>query len=157
MTEKCVRLSDIQRGNQLPSHIWNVTQKDIERFGDLLYPPSKSNPSRSGNPHIDKEYAAKHIYGGITVDGNHTVAVICEMLACWLPDGAMTSGDTEVNITFPNPCRPDDIIAIQASVLDTAQQPKGYLATFSVEGRNQNGKIIAVGSVTTRFPPDLSA
>lgn len=145
-------IHEIGVGQELPGQTWEVTMADIEAFGDLLYPATPDNPSRRGNPHLDAEFAAKHIFGGLTADGNHTVAKLCQYLADWLPDGGMVSGGTEVDLKFPNPVRPGDRVILRARVTETDVREDGHHVAFSVSAESAPGKLVAVGSISTRLP-----
>ena len=124
----------------------------IEAFGDLLYPATADNPERRGNPHLDEAFASEHLYGGLTADGNHTVAELCQFLADWLAPGAMLCGNTEVDLKFPNPVRPGDVLSLQAQVSQAFSGDAGDQVTFSVIAENAAGKPVAVGVISTSVP-----
>jgi acyl dehydratase len=131
---------------------WTAGMQEILAFGDVLYPPRPDNPTRAGNPHVDAEFARKHLYGGITVDGNQTVAFLCELVEALLPGAAVHGPGSQVDIRFPNPCRQDDVVTFTATQQGEAAHTGDPVAVVEVDARNQPGHCVARGTITVRLP-----
>ncbi|MBN9425886.1 MAG: MaoC family dehydratase [Burkholderiales bacterium] len=140
-------------GDVLPVRRWTVGKDDLLRFADFLYPARPDNPQRLGNPHLDEEYARKHLYGGLIVDGNQTVALICEMVEDWLPGVEAGAAATEADFSFPNPCCIGDVIEFHGEVMGTRAGAAQRLVDLKFEARNQHGKLVAVGTLGAVLPP----
>ncbi|OGA25475.1 MAG: hypothetical protein A3I01_18195 [Betaproteobacteria bacterium RIFCSPLOWO2_02_FULL_65_24] len=146
------RFEDIRVGDGLPRQTWTVAKEDIEAFGDFLYPATAQNPERRGNPHIDEEYARQSIYGGLFVDGNQTVALLCRMATDWLPPGSLVCGFSEVDVKFPNPVRVADVIAFSGEVSAKTTEGGRDRVRLEVLAQNQAGKAVAVGAICACVP-----
>ena len=151
-TARRTDFADIRVGDLLPKRTWTVSKADIESFGDFLYPATPDNPKRLGNPHMDEEYARKHIYGGLFVDGNQTVACLCQLATDWLPPGALVSGFSDVDIKLPNPIRVADVVTFSGEVASTTSREGRDYVTLQVLARNQAGKVVAAGTIATCVP-----
>jgi acyl dehydratase len=146
------RFEDIRVGDELPRQSWTVTKDDIAAFGDFLYPATAQNPGRRGNPHMDEEYARSSIYGGLFVDGNQTVALLCRLASDWLPPGSLVFGPGEVDIKFPNPVRVADVVTFSGTVSAKASEAGRDRVEIQVLAQTQAGKVVAAGSVTACVP-----
>jgi len=149
---KPARFGDIRVGDELSQQSWTVTKADIEAFSDFLYPATARHPERRGNPHIDEEYARQSIYGGLFVDGNQTVALLCRMATDWLPHGSLVFGISEVDIKFPNPVRVADVITFSGTVSAKTTEGGRDRVELQVLAQNQAGKVVAAGSISTCVP-----
>jgi acyl dehydratase len=147
ITQRPPRLADIAAGSHVPPRTWTATMEDMVAFGDFLYPARADNPTRAGNPHLDVEYARKHLYGGLIVDGNQTVAQLWELVRDWIPADAALTHETEVEVRFPNPCREGDIVGLAATVESVSDTAGGSAIRFNVNAHNAAGQCLASGSI----------
>jgi len=131
---------------------WTARMEEILAFGDVLYPPRPDNPTRAGNPHVDVAFARRHLYGGITADGNHTVAHLCELAEELVPGAIVHAAGGEVDIRFPNPCRQDDVVTFTATCPAATVHGDAHCVAVAVDARKQSGHCVARGTITLRLP-----
>lgn len=136
--------------------VWVADMKDVEAFGDVLYPSPSGASGHATNPHLNEEYASRHIYGGLTVDGNQTVAFLCQLVEGWLPAGSLVSGHSEIDIKFPNPVRVGDTVRFTATVSDISRSGGRDFVHFEVLAENQAAKVVAVGKIAAHVPADAA-
>lgn len=153
MSDAALRASRdvLQAGDEAPMRQWTVTRADLEQFAEFLYPARPDNPQRLGNPHLDEAYATKHL-GGLIVDGNQTVALLCDLVTDWLAMASIGCADTEAAFTFPNPCRVGDVVTFAAKVLAVRHESDRSRVELQATAINQAGKLVAKGTVLARMP-----
>ena len=143
--------ASIEIGARLPSRTWTANLEDMRAFGELT-PARPDDPARSNNPHLNESYASRQIYGALFVDGNHTVALACQVATDWLPAGSLLSGHSEVDLRFPNPCRLGDTVTFGGEVVDKISQDGRNLVVLKIQAESDKGKVIAAGTITACVP-----
>lgn len=143
--------ASIQVGDVLPKRTWTATKENMRAFGELI-PAQPDNPTRARNPHLDEEYARGQIYGGLFVDGNHTMSLVCQVATDWLPPGGLLSGHSEVELKFPNPCRLGDTLILGGEVVGKTSENGRDVVTLKMLAENDKGKVVAVGTIAAYVP-----
>jgi acyl dehydratase len=147
--------ASIAVGEKIPVLTWTANERDMQAFTELT-PARPDNPTRAGNPHLDAEYAKTQIYGALWVDGNHTVALLCQAATNWLPRGSLVSGDSEVDMRFPNPVRVGDVVTFTGEVTGKRSEGGRDYVVLKMQADNDKGKTIAFGTVTAYVPKCFS-
>lgn len=131
-------------GMQLTPRRWVVTVEDMTAFAELL---EQNVPGR--NPHVDEEFAARQIFGGLFADGNQLVTKLVHWITDQLPPGAIVETPTKIRTKFVNPCRPGDEVDFRGEVVAVGDD-----RSIQVEGRAETaaGKVLAVVTVETTLP-----
>lgn len=97
--------------------------------------------------HIDKEAAAKSIYGGIIASGWHTCSMMMRMMVDGFLKEAASLGSPGVDeIRWIKPVRPGDTLTITSTPVDirpsTSKPDRGVVVNLW-EAKNQHGELVA--------------
>jgi 3-hydroxybutyryl-CoA dehydratase len=125
-------------GDSLPTLTKNITREKIDRYEEIL---------GIGNPvHFDEKYARTTPFGGVIAHGLMSAAYISESLMKVFPWEWVHHGEMEIR--FLHPIRPGDTIRTQGELKEKKSHGEGIYLIFDVEGKNQYGKIVLLGTTT---------
>ena len=136
MTERRY-LEDIAVGEKRLSSVYPVTEEEALEFARRFDPQAM---------HLDKEAAAKGMFGGVIVSGWHTAALAMRAMA-----EVATFGSGDVlglgvdQIRWPIPVRPGDSVQGEvevASVRPSEKNPGFGIVKLNVTMRNQRGEVV---------------
>jgi acyl dehydratase len=92
--------------------------------------------------HLDEEAAQASFFQGLAASGWHTAAITMRLLLGSLPLGCGLIG-AGVELQWPRPTRPDDILQVTSTVLDitpSRSRPDRGIVTLECLTRNQHGE-----------------
>ena len=97
--------------------------------------------------HVDKEAAAKSMYGGIIASGWHTCSMMMRMMVDSIVSSASSLGSPGVDeVRWLKPVRGGDTLTVSTTVLEakpsTSKPDRGVVQTVW-EARNQHGELVA--------------
>ncbi len=136
-----LKSSDIHQGDNLPSVVKHITQKDINLYAEA---------SGDFNPiHIDETFAAQTPLGGTIAHGMLVLAYVSEMLAIAFGKSWLSRG--KLSARFKAPARPKDTITVSGKV-DSIEHKEGtsYIKCL-VEARNQSGEVVVTGEAAVKL------
>lgn len=138
---KELKLSNLHQGDDLPSVVKHITQKDINLYAEA---------SGDFNPiHIDESFAAQTPLGGTIAHGMLILAYVSEMMTAAFGNSWQAGG--KLSVRFKTPARPKDIITTIGKV-DSIEQKEGIpYVNCGLETRNQHGEIIVTGKATVKL------
>lgn len=129
-------LEDLNIGDQFKSHEYKITLDEIKAFAAQFDPQVF---------HLDEEKAKDHpIFQGIAASGWHTSSIVMRLWTeCFpLADGLIGS---EVNMRWPRPTRPNDILHVEVEITDimpSKSKPDRGMVTYQTQAFNQNGDVL---------------
>lgn len=138
MSQPNLYFDDFEVGKTLEVGSRTVTEEEIVDFATQFDPQPF---------HIDKEAAAKSMYGGIIASGWHTCAIIMRVLVDGLLKDTASLGSPGVDeIRWLNPVRGGDTLTVTATVLEmrpsSSKPDRGVVVTLW-EAKNQHGELVA--------------
>jgi len=138
---KELKLSNLHQGDDLPSVVKHITQKDINLYAEA---------SGDFNPiHIDESFAAQTPLGGTIAHGMLILAYVSEMMTAAFGNNWQAGG--KLSVRFKTPARPKDIITTIGKV-DSIEPKEGIpYVNCGLETRNQLGEIIVTGKATVKL------
>jgi acyl dehydratase len=97
--------------------------------------------------HVDKDAAAKSIYGGIIASGWHTCSMMMRLMVDGFLKGAASMGSPGVDeVRWIKPVRGGDTLTVTTTALEkresTSKPDRGVVVTMW-EARNQHGEVVA--------------
>ena len=97
--------------------------------------------------HVDKEAAAKSIYGGIIASGWHTCSMMMRMMVDSIVSSASSLGSPGLEqVRWLKPVRGGDTLTVSTTVLEskpsTSKPDRGVVLTVW-EARNQHDELVA--------------
>jgi acyl dehydratase len=125
-------LDDIRVGWRFVSEAITLDERQIINFADQFDPQSF---------HIDPQAASETLFGGLIASGWHTAALTMRLLVDAFPIAGGTIG-LGVEVTWPQPTRPGDILHLEGEVVGIApsrSKPDRAVVTIRVETKNQRG------------------
>ena len=94
--------------------------------------------------HLDEIAAQNTFFNGLAASGWHTGAITMRLLVASIPFGNGLIG-AGVEIAWPRPTRPDDILQVDSEILairHSQSKPDRGMVTLSAETRNQHGDLL---------------
>lgn len=94
--------------------------------------------------HLDEIAAQNTFFNGLAASGWHTGAITMRLLVASIPFGNGLIG-AGVEIAWPRPTRPDDILQVDSEILairHSQSKPDRGIVTLSAETRNQHGDLL---------------
>ncbi|MBZ6527414.1 MaoC family dehydratase [Aerococcaceae bacterium DSM 111021] len=141
MNKKVYRLDELNVGDTIDNGSYQVTKDEIIDFAQKFDPQFY---------HCDEDTAKNYQFGGLIASGWHTASIAMGLVVRTFNIqhgmiGAM------VNVTWPAPTRPGDILNVKTEILNIKpSKSKPYQAIVSVDwhATNQNGDILLKTSAT---------
>lgn len=130
-------LEDLAVGQTFVSATHALDAGQIKRFA------SEFDPQHF---HTDEEAAKDSFFGGLAASGWHVASLTMRLMV----DTIMTGGGmigAGVEITWPRPTRPGDVLQVFIEVSDirpSRSKPDRGMVTLRNETRNQNGDVLQV-------------
>ena len=130
-------LEDLQIGQRFTS---GQTEVDIDHIKSFA---SQYDPQYF---HLDEDAAASSLFGGLAASGWHTAAMSMRLIvdSHIFANGMIGAG---VEITWPRPTRPGDILHVDSEILDIApskSRPDRGMVTLQSTTINQNGEAVQI-------------
>jgi acyl dehydratase len=147
-------LDDLREGQRFESGTHQLDRDQIRAFAGQFDPQPF---------HLDEEAARASLFGGLVASGWHTAAITMRLLVeggLPLAGGLVGAG---VEITWPRPTSPGDILQVTSEVLEikpSRSRPDRGLVTVRSETRNQGSDVVQVlvsRLVVPRRPPTAGA
>ena len=133
--------SNIHQGDNLPSVVKHITQKDINLYAEA---------SGDFNPiHIDETFAAQTPLGGTIAHGMLILAYMSEMMTTAFGKSWLSTG--KLSVRFKTPARPKDIITISGKCDSIEHKEDASYINCSVEARNQRGEAVVTGEAAVKL------
>lgn len=128
-------LDDLDVGRTFTSASLKVAEEDIVAFARQFDPQPF---------HLDHEAARRSLFGGLAASGWHTTAITMKLL---VGDGAPFAGGmigAGVEIRWPTPTRPRDVLRVESEVLDinpSQSKPDRGIVTLRSQTLNQQDEV----------------
>lgn len=138
MSEVKWYFEDFEVGRTIAVGQRSVTEEEIIAFAKQFDPQPF---------HLDKEAAAKSIYGGVIASGWHTCSMMMRMMVDSIVSSASSLGSPGLEeVRWLKPVRGGDTLTVSTTVLEskpsTSKPDRGVVLTVW-EARNQNGELVA--------------
>ena len=97
--------------------------------------------------HLDEEAARATLFGGLAASGWHTAAITMKLLVTGefkIAGGVIGAG---VELSWPVPTRPGDVLHVESEVVDIApsrSRPDRGIVTLASVTRNQHGDAVQI-------------
>jgi acyl dehydratase len=129
---KPVTLDDLAVGDRYLSREFSLDTAQIKDFARNFDPQPF---------HLDEGFAAQSFFGGLAASGWHTAAITMRLMVESVPiaDGLIGAG---VEISWPRPTRPGDVLRTESTIIDIApsrSRPDRGIVTLQTDTFNQNG------------------
>lgn len=129
---------DFEVGRTIEVGQRSITEEEIIAFAQQFDPQPF---------HVDKEAAAKSIYGGIIASGWHTCSMMMRMMLDGVLSESSSLGSPGVDeVRWLKPVRGGDTLTLSTTVLDskpsTSKPDRGVIVS-KWEARNQHGELVA--------------
>lgn len=129
---------DFEPGQTIEVGTRTVTEEEIIDFASRFDPQPF---------HVDKDAAAKSIYGGIIASGWHTCGMMMRMMVDNFLRQSSSMGSPGVDeIRWLKPVRAGDTLSVSTTILEsrpsTSKPDRGVVMT-QWHARNQNGELVA--------------
>ncbi|UUX33419.1 MaoC family dehydratase [Fundicoccus culcitae] len=137
-----LQLKDLVVGDVYQSGSYAISKEDIIEFAQMYDPQFY---------HVDEEVANKRQFGGLIASGWHTAAIT---MGLFVRTFQMENGmiGAMVDLSWPNPTRPGDIIQPQFKILDIRpSKSKPYQAIVTVEWDVKNDADLQLMYLTTKI------
>lgn len=129
---------DFEVGKTIEVGQRSVTEEEIIAFAKQFDPQPF---------HVDKEAAAKSIYGGIIASGWHTCSMMMRMMVDSIVSSASSLGSPGLDeVRWLKPVRGGDSLTVSTTVLEakpSASKPDRGVVLTVWEARNQHGEMVA--------------
>lgn len=138
MSQKKWYFEDFEVGQTIEVGQRSVTEEEIIAFATQFDPQPF---------HVDKEAAAKSMYGGIIASGWHTCSMMMRLMVDGILGNASSLGSPGLDeIRWIKPVRGGDTLTVSTTVLEskpsTSRPDRGVVMTVW-EARNQRGELVA--------------
>jgi acyl dehydratase len=138
MSEVKWYFEDFEVGRTIEVGQRSVTEEEIIAFATQFDPQPF---------HVDKEAAAKSIYGGIIASGWHTCSMMMRLMVDSIVSSASSLGSPGLDeVRWLTPLRGGDTLTVSTTVLEskpsTSKPDRGVVLTVW-EARNQHGELVA--------------
>lgn len=132
---KQIALDDLAVGDRYLSREFPLDPAQIKAFARDFDPQPF---------HLDEAAAAASFFGGLAASGWHTAAITMRLMVESVPfvDGLIGAG---VEISWPRPTRPGDVLHVESSITDIApskSRPDRGIVTLKTDTFNQNGEAL---------------
>ena len=129
---------DFEVGKTYPVGTRDVNEEEVIAFATQFDPQPF---------HIDREAAAKSIFGGIIASGWHTCSMIMRvMVDGFLKDSSSMGSPGVDEIRWIKPVRPGDTLSVSTTVLDvkpSGSRPDRGVVWTEWSATNQHGEVVA--------------
>lgn len=131
-------LDDLHVGQRFVSRTHALDEAQIRAFAGTFDPQPF---------HLDAAAAAASLFGGLAASGWHTAALTMRLL---VEGGAPIAGGVigaGVEIAWPQPTRPGDILSVESEVLEvkpSRSRPERGMVTLRSVTRNQRGEALQI-------------
>lgn len=128
-----IYLDDLAVGDRFVSREFALDAAQIKAF------------ARDWDPqpfHLDENAAAASFFAGLAASGWHTAAVSMRLMVESVPIGSGLIG-AGVEITWPQPTRPDDVLHVESTILavvSSKSKPDRGIVTMQSDTFNQRGE-----------------
>lgn len=138
MSEAKWYFEDFEVGKTIEVGQRSVTEEEIIAFAKQFDPQPF---------HVDKEAAAKSIYGGIIASGWHTCSMMMRMMVDGIQRSSGSLGSPGVDeVRWLKPVRGGDTLTVSTTILEskpsTSKPDRGVVLTIW-EAKNQHGELVA--------------
>jgi acyl dehydratase len=138
MTQPTWYFEDFEVGRTIEVGKRTVSEEEIVEFATQFDPQPF---------HVDKDAAAKSIYGGIIASGWHTCSMMMRLMVDGFLKGAASMGSPGVDeVRWIKPVRGGDTLTVTTTALEkresTSKPDRGVVVT-KWEARNQHGEVVA--------------
>jgi len=141
-TEPIPRLSAVQKGENLPQLVKNITQEKINLYAQA---------SGDFNPiHVDEDFARKSPLGGTIAHGMLILSYLSQMMT--IAFGQSWLSGSKLNVRFKEPARPGDVITVSGNIRNIEQEESEIRVNCDVLCQNQRGEAIITGESSLRLP-----
>jgi acyl dehydratase len=127
-------LEDLHVGDEFRSGEFHVTEAAIRAFAAEFDPQPF---------HLDANAARASVFNGLAASGWHTAAITMKLLADSVPLASGLIG-VDVQISWPKPTRPGDVLHVESRVIDitpSRSKPDRGIVTVQSETLNCNGDV----------------
>ena len=97
--------------------------------------------------HLDEAAAQRSLFGGLAASGWHTASITMRLMVTSGPAIAGGLIGAAVELSWPRPTRPGDVLHVVSEVTDIApsrSRPERGMVTMRSETRNQNDEVVQV-------------
>lgn len=134
MSESKLYLDDLKVGDEFRSEEFHVTESSIHTFASEFDPQPF---------HLGGDAARESVFKGLAASGWHTAAITMRLLVGSLPIASGIVG-LEVQISWPRPTRPGDVLHVISKVIDIApsrSKPDRGIVTIQSDTLNSDGEL----------------
>jgi acyl dehydratase len=133
MKNEIAMLEDLAVGDRYLSREFALDTAQIKDFASSFDPQPF---------HLDEAAAAQSFFGGLAASGWHTAAITMRLMVESVPlaGGLIGAG---VEISWPRPTRPDDVLRVESTIIDIApskSRPDRGIVTLQTDTFNQDGE-----------------
>lgn len=131
-------LEDLNVGQRFETGSHPLTQDEIIAFG-RLYDPQPF--------HTDPQAARDTFFGGLAASGWQTASISMRLQAESGPPLAGGMIGASVELTWPRPTRPGDILHVESEILEVTpsrSKPERGFITLKSETKNQKGEVLQI-------------
>ena len=129
-------LEDLKQGQCFKTGSHALSEDEIKAFARAFDPQPF---------HLDAEAARQSVFGGLAASGWHTAAISMRLLVDSGPQLAGGMIGAGVELSWPRPTRPGDILHVESEVTEvTASRSKpdrGFI-TLKSETKNHKGEVV---------------
>ena len=133
-------LEDLKQGQCFKTASHALSEDEIKAFA-LNFDPQPF--------HLDAEAARGSVFGGLAASGWHTAAISMRLLVDSGPALAGGMIGASVEISWPRPTRPGDILHVESEITEVtpsrSKPDRGFISLKS-ETKNQKGEVVQVQS-----------
>jgi len=141
-TEPTLRLPELQKGENLPQLVKNITQENINLYAQA---------SGDFNPiHVDEDFARKSPYGGTIAHGMLILSYLSQMMTIAFGRSWLSGG--KLNVRFKEPVRSGDVITVSGNIRNIEQEEGKIRINCNVLCQNQRGEVVITGESSLRLP-----
>ena len=127
-------LDDLKVGDEFRSREFQLTETAIHDFAAEFDPQPF---------HLDAEAARSSIFNGLAASGWHTAAISMRLIVESVPLASGVIG-VDVQITWPRPTRPGDVLHVVsrvAGISPSKSKPDRGIVTMQSDTLNQSGEV----------------
>ncbi len=129
-------LEDIKPGQRFKTHTHALNEDEIMAFARDFDPQPF---------HTDPQAARHSFFGGLAASGWHTAAISMRLQVDSGPALAGGMIGASVELSWPRPARPGDILCVESEVLEVTpsrSKPDRGFITLKSETKNQQGEVV---------------